>query len=60
MAMHPNLKIYTISLGAGANQASMQVVANIGHGKHYHAANVNDLISAYVELARTSGVTLIE
>ena len=60
MAAHPNLYIYTITFGAGANQTAMQAVAETGRGEHHHATDVNTLVSAFRELARTSGVTLIE
>ena len=60
IAAHPNLKIYTITFGAGANQSSMQSVANIGRGQHFHAGSVDDLIAAYVQIAKAAGVTLVE
>jgi hypothetical protein len=60
MAVHPNLRIYTVTFGSGADIPRMQTVASIGRGKHYHATDLNELIAAFVELANTAGVTLIE
>jgi hypothetical protein len=59
-ALHPELLIYTVTFGNGANQSDMQAVASIGGGQHYHANNVLELVSVFEELARTAGVTLIE
>ena len=60
LAAHPNLRIYTVSFGAGASQRPMQQVADTGRGTHYHADNVGELVTAFKELAQTAGVTLIE
>ena len=60
MTNHPNLRIYTITFGDGADISRMQNVASIGRGDHYHASDVNALVTAFVDLARTAGVTLIE
>ena len=57
---HPNLKIYTISLGADADQAAMRTIAKIGSGRHYHANDADELISVFVDLATKAGVSLIE
>ncbi len=59
-AAHPELLIYTVTFGSGANQADMQAVASIGGGQHYHANNVLELVDVFEELANTAGVTLIE
>ena len=57
---HPNLRIYTVSFGAGASQDPMKTVASTGRGKHYHANDVTELVNVFAELAQTAGVTLIE
>ena len=57
---HPEIQIYTITFGSGANQTAMQEVANAGNGKHYHASDVNQLIDVFKELAVSAGVTVFE
>jgi len=46
-----NLTIHTVTFGDGADQALMQQVANIGGGKHYHAATGAELVSIFEEIA---------
>ncbi|MBI4716315.1 MAG: VWA domain-containing protein [Planctomycetes bacterium] len=43
-------KIFTVSVGADADQALMQQIADIGHGEHLHAEGTIDQYSA--DLAR--------
>ena len=60
MTAHPDLLIYTITFGAGADQATMATVAATGNGKHFHASNANELVDVFEELASNAGVTVIE
>ncbi|MCC9654890.1 vWA domain-containing protein [Rhodopirellula halodulae] len=46
-----NLNIQTVTFGGGANQQTMQDVAVIGLGKHYHADSGDELVSAFEEIA---------
>ena len=59
-AAHPEILIYTITFGDGAEIAPMENVANIGGGKHFHANNVDDLITVFEDLATNAGVTVVE
>jgi hypothetical protein len=45
------LTIHTVTFGEGADQNLMQEVATIGGGKHYHAANGDQLIAIFEEIA---------
>ncbi|QDT09856.1 vWA domain-containing protein [Planctomycetes bacterium K23_9] len=45
------LTIHTVTFGEGADQALMQQVAAIGGGKHYHAADGDQLIAIFEEIA---------
>ncbi|MGB7346778.1 MAG: VWA domain-containing protein, partial [Pirellulaceae bacterium] len=45
------LTIHTVTFGEGADQALMQQVASIGGGKHYHAADGDQLIAIFQEIA---------
>jgi hypothetical protein len=57
---HPHLAIYTVTFGSGADQVTMQAVATIGNGQHYHAADVTQLIAIFQSIAREAGVITIE
>ncbi len=46
-----NLTIHTVTFGEGADQNLMQQVSNIGGGKHYHAANGDQLVAIFEEIA---------
>lgn len=60
MAAHPDMTIYTITFGAGADIAPMQSVAATGTGRHFHAADVTQLVDIFEELASNAGVLVIE
>ena len=45
------LTIHTVTFGDGADEAAMQAVATAGGGKHYHAANGDQLVSIFEEIA---------
>jgi Ca-activated chloride channel homolog len=45
------ITIHTITFSDGANQTTMQSVADIGGGKHYHADTAADLRQVFRELA---------
>ena len=55
---HPELLIYTITFGQGAEKTAMIDVATAGGGTHHHANDVNDLVDVFRELATSAGVTL--
>ena len=48
---NPSTVINTITFGAEADFEEMTAVANIGSGKHFHAANTAQLIEVFRELA---------
>lgn len=60
MSSHPEMKIYTVTFGAGADQPMMQSIAAVGNGEHYHATDVIQLVDIFRELANSAGVALIE
>lgn len=60
MSAHPEMMIYTITFGAGADITSMQTVASTGNGRHFHAADVTQLVDIFEELASNAGVLVIE
>ena len=45
------LVIHGLTFGAGADQARMQTVADIGGGRFWHAADLEALEDAYNEIA---------
>lgn len=59
-AAHPELLIYTVSFGAGADQTLMTSIADVGGGTHHHASDVVQLIGVFRDLANTAGVMLIK
>lgn len=52
--------IHTITFGAGADQATMRQIADIGGGRHLHADDAGDLTEVFREIARTLSVLLVE
>ncbi len=46
-----NLTIHTVTFGDGADEVLMQEVAQIGGGKHYHAADGAELLAIFEEIA---------
>lgn len=46
-----NLTIHTVTFGDNADQNRMQQVAAIGGGKHYHAADGEELVAIFEEIA---------
>ena len=52
--------IHTVTFSSGANQAIMREVADIGGGRHLHADDGADLVTAFREIARALSVTLVE
>jgi len=54
------LTIHTVTFGTGANQEDMREVANIGGGKHYHAASGADLVRIFEEIANNLPTILTE
>lgn len=46
-----NTTIHTVTFSHGANQDDMADVAEIGHGKHYHANETHELIEIFEEIA---------
>ena len=45
------LTIHTVTFGEGADQSKMQQVADIGGGRHFHAATGEQLIAIFEEIA---------
>ncbi len=57
-AKQNNIKVYTISYGAGADTALMEDVADITGGKHYIAPDEATLNSAFSAIAKSTHVKL--
>lgn len=51
-ASDQQIMIFTITFSDEADQATMQSVAQIGHGKHYHASNGANLKLVFQDIAR--------
>jgi Ca-activated chloride channel family protein len=47
-----NIMIFTVTFSDEADQKTMQNVAKIGLGKHYHANNASDLQKVFLEISR--------
>ncbi len=54
------LTIHTVTFGPGADQNKMRTVANIGGGKHYHAASGAQLVAIFEEIANNLPTILTE
>lgn len=52
--------IYTITFSQEANRSRMQSVARMGSGRHYHAANGQELIAAFESIARSFPTLLVQ
>jgi hypothetical protein len=50
-AADANIQVFAVTFSMEADQARMQQVATIGRGKHYHAANGNDLKQVFRDIA---------
>lgn len=59
-AASQGIVIYTVTFGDVADQATMQQVAQITGGKHYHAPDEQALIAAFKEIALSLSVILTE
>ncbi|MEM7312243.1 MAG: VWA domain-containing protein [Planctomycetota bacterium] len=46
-----NVTIHTVTFGGGADQSTMQEVAAIGGGNHYHADDTSELVEVFEEIA---------
>lgn len=55
-----NQTVYTISFGSGANQKTMQEIAEATGGRHYHAPNGKKLIEIFQSIGRNAGVVLVD
>lgn len=55
-----NVRIHTITFGAGADQNRMRTVASIGNGIHIHAPTGQALIDAFREIALTFDTVMTE
>lgn len=53
LAANENLLIFTVTFSDEADEAKMQQVANIGLGKHIHAATGAELVDAFQEIAHS-------
>lgn len=54
------LTIHTVTFGEGADQDLMAQLATVGGGKHYHAANGDQLIAIFEEIANNLPTILTE
>ena len=45
--------IHTITFGDGADQSTMQEIAVVGSGQHYHADTADDLTAIFQEIVST-------
>lgn len=54
------ITIHTITFSDSANQTTMQSVANIGGGNHFHAPTAERLEEIFREIARTLPVVMVE
>ena len=59
-AADENITIHSITFSAGADQNTMQDVAEVGAGNHYHAPHAEALADAFEEIAFTLPVILTE
>jgi Mg-chelatase subunit ChlD len=50
-AADANIQVFAVTFSKEADQARMQKVANIGHGKHYYAKDGNDLKKVFQDIA---------
>ncbi len=55
-----NLTIHTVTFGENADQNLMKTVADIGGGKHYHAATGAELVAIFEEIANNLPTILTE
>ncbi len=55
-----NLTIHTVTFGENADQGLMRTVADIGGGKHYHAATGAELVAIFEEIANNLPTILTE
>lgn len=53
-------QIHTITFGDGADQTTMEQIANRTGGLHIHANGNNDLVAAFREIAKTLAVILVD
>ncbi len=59
-ASNNNIVVHTVTFGSSANQTAMQSVASATGGKHFHAADEDELEDIFRELALTMPVVLTE
>ncbi|MEM7782810.1 MAG: vWA domain-containing protein [Planctomycetota bacterium] len=52
--------IFTITFSNEADQSRMRRVAEIGNGKHFHAASAAQLVQAFEEIAKSLPTLLVE
>ena len=52
--------IHTVTFTPGADQTSMANVADLGHGRHYHANDGNGLVDIFEEIANNLPTILTE
>lgn len=60
MTIPLNYQLHTITFGSGADQARMAALAQMRHGKHFHAPNNAALISIFREIAASLPVVMTE
>lgn len=52
--------VFTVTFSAGADQARMRRVADIGGGRHFHAPRGEDLVDVFREIAKTAANLITE
>ncbi len=55
-----NVTIHTVTFTFEADQASMQTIANVGGGKHYHSNEGDELVQIFEEIANNLPTILTE
>ena len=55
-----DVTIHTVTFGGGADKDTMKEVADIGGGEHYHAADGNQLIEIFEEIANNLPTIVVQ
>lgn len=54
------IQVHTVTFGSGANQAKMQMAADYGGGKHFHAPDGDKLEEIFRELANLPAAAIVQ
>ncbi len=55
-----NVTIHSVSLSVGSDQNTMKAIADIGNGKHYHAATGDDVVRVFEDIANNLPTIITE